>query len=105
MGGPRGRENMSPNPKNKGIPCYFIQTGIGNVVMRLRNPETGSGTPLTLHQVVTLNVPITTIPFFDPEKFKKFYGDKERERQFLDHLFQHNEPEESFLKYGPGMKP
>jgi len=59
--------------KQKPTPCYFIQTGVGNIVMRLEKMDTGAGTALTLHQIVSANVPVKEIPFFDVEKFKKFY--------------------------------
>jgi len=81
--------------KDEGIPCYFIQTGVGSIVMRLRRPDTGAGTSLTLHQIITMEVPIKEIPFFNISKFKKFYSDE----HCLGYLSRHDTEEKLFLEY------
>ena len=88
----------------KPTPCYFIQTGVGNIVMRLRTPDTGAGAALTLHQIVALGVPIATISHFDPNTFKKFYGSTNMARCVAyNRIGDHREEEDNFLKYGPGI--
>lgn len=85
---------MAPK-KDKGIPCYFIQTGVGNIVMRLRRPDTGAGTALTLHQIISMDIPVKEIPFFDLEKFKKFYKDE----GCLGYLFRPASEDMRYLEY------
>ena len=90
--------------KDKGIPCFFIQTGVGNIVVRLGRSDTGAGSPLTLPQIVSMGVPIDTIPDFDPETFKQFYGsDGLAKIVTYKRIVEHKEVDEIFLKFGPGM--
>jgi hypothetical protein len=89
--------------KPKGPPYFFIQTGVGNIILRVRDPITGSGTPLTLHQIVSLDVPLNEIPHFDPVAFRQFYGNGEGQRSALSYLFRHGDLEKNFLKCAPGM--
>lgn len=89
---------------HRSIPCYFIQTGVGNIAMRLRKPDTGAGAALTLHQIVTMDVPLTTIPDFNPEQFRKFYCTENTAKIAMhDRLIVNKEDERIFVEFAPGM--
>jgi hypothetical protein len=81
--------------KDKGTPCYFLQTGAGNIVMRLHRPDTGAATALTLHQIVAMDVPTKEIPLFDLEKFKRFYSDE----NCLGYLFRPSTEDKNYLEW------
>ena len=90
---------MSPK-KDKGVPCFFIQTGVGNIVMRLRSLEAGGSVALTLHQIVAMDVPVKEIAYFDPFRFKEFYGnDGMGKTTSYNRITDHRKEEKGFLEY------
>jgi len=85
----------------KAVPCYFIQTGWGNIVMRLNSEENGTGTTLTLHQIYSLNLNPKTIPDFNPDQFKAFYSLRGVGKDVYTRLTDHAMPEDQLLEHLP----
>jgi hypothetical protein len=89
-----------PPKKDRGTPCFFIQTAVGNIVMRLNRPDTGAGTVLTLHQIVAMHAPVKEIPYFDPVAFKKFYGSSGMAKTVAyNRLVENKRDEKALLEY------
>lgn len=94
---------MKPR-KDKELPCFFIQTGVGNIVIRLGKSDADAGSPLTLPQIISMEVPVAAIPNFDPGAFKQFYGtDNLGKTAMYKRIVGHRDVEENFLKFGPEM--
>lgn len=84
--------------KDRGIPCYFIQSGWGNVIMRLDSPQSGCGITLTLHQIVILGIQVKHIPNFNSANFKAFYGLEGVGKNVYDRIVEHDLPEIHLLE-------
>lgn len=82
--------------------CYFshfVQGGMGQILIRLNDAQSGPGVTLTLFQITSLNIPVKDIPNFDRDAFVKFYDESYFKNQVYERITRHDNNEKQFLHY------